>query len=279
MNVKFENHSIHGKCIFLDNGTVSVGIPLDFGIRVTHFSFCGEENLFFEHPLDMTAYCTPEGWRHRGGHRIWIAPEGDYVYAPDNEPIEYKLLDNGIEVIQKEDPWLNIVKSLRLEFLDDTSVKVTNFVKNTGGEVRRCSVWGVTAMKTGGTEYIDLSVRDRGYQPCHNITKWYYTNLDDERVTYKPDGIELKVLPIDVKFKIGVGHPDAPVRYELGDTVFIKADEMDKSREYPDGNVSYETYLSGEMVELETLAPLTDIHPGETAEHTEIWMLERKASD
>lgn len=279
MNVKLENHSVHGRCIFLDNGKISVGIPLDFGIRVCHFSFCGEENLFFEHPLEMTAYCTPDGWRHRGGHRIWIAPEGPHVYAPDNDPIEYILLDNGIEVTQKEDPRLKAVKSLRVEFLDDTSVRVTNFVKNVGNEPRRCSVWGITALKHGGTEYIDFAIRDGGYDPWHKITMWDYTSLGDERATYKREGIELRVLPVDARYKIGVGHPDAPIRYELGDTVFVKSYNVDKSREYPDGNVSLETYLSKDMVEIETLAPLTDIQVGETASHSEIWTLKRRDSN
>ena len=277
MNVKIENHKIHGECVFIDNGTLSIGIPLNFGIRVCHFSFLGEENLFFEHPNDMTAYCKPEGWRHRGGHRIWTAPEGHHIYAPDNLPIKYEIFDGGIEVTQPEDPWIHVIKTLRITFIDDTSVEVTNFMKNVGCETMRCSVWAVTAMKIGGVQSIDFELRSGGCDPWHKISMWDYTNLGDSRASYSREGIVLRGLPIDARYKIGVGHPYGPIRYELSDTVFIKSYDIFKDKEYPDGNVSYETYLSEHMVEMETLSPITDIKVGETAQHSEIWRLERKA--
>ena len=42
---------------------------------------------------------------------------------------------------------------------------------------------------------------------------------------------------------------------------------------YPDNNVSYETYMCDQMLEMESLSPLYSIAPGETREHTEVWHL------
>ena len=94
INKKFNTHPIHGECVYLDNGVIQIGVPLNFGLRITHFSFVGEKNVFFVQPNDMQTFSTKEGWRLRGGHRLWLAPESLADYAPDNQPISYKITKN-----------------------------------------------------------------------------------------------------------------------------------------------------------------------------------------
>jgi mannose-6-phosphate isomerase class I len=47
---------------------------------------------------------------------------------------------------------------------------------------------------------------------------WDYTSLGDERAKYERSKIVITHLPLDTKYKIGVGHPISPVRYENGKT-------------------------------------------------------------
>lgn len=275
MNTKIKVHNVFGKSLFAENGCVEIIIPLEFGLRIGHFSLLGEKNVFFEQPNDMTDLSTPEGWRVRGGHRMWLAPESEKVYCPDNAPIEYTLLENGVEIFQQEDPWLHVKKSMRIVFHDGAEVEVTNRVENTGEEAIRCSVWAISAMAPGGVEELSFALRDGGYDHWHRISMWDYTSLGDDRAEYRRDGIKLTHRPIDRKYKIGVGHPYGPVRYTNNGITFVKEFDVKPEMEYPDANVSFETFMCKHMVEIESLSPLMTIAPGETGAHTEIWRLEK----
>ena len=275
MNTSIKNHAIYGKCIFADNGVIEVGIPLDFGLRVGHFSFVGEKNVFFEQPNDMEKFTTDKGWRIRGGHRLWIAPESPLTYCPDNEPISYTVSDDTVTLVQKEDPWLHIIKTFTLKF-DGARLEIVHRIENLSEDELECSLWAISVMAAGGTEYIDLERRDGGMDHWHRISTWDYTSLGDPRATYTRDEIKIRHLPVDERYKIGVGHPFGPVRYENDGVVFKKYFAVEKDKIYPDANVSYETFFSQYMVEMESLSPLGKIGKGERMEHSEVWELLRK---
>ena len=79
---------------------------------------------------------------------------------------------------------------------------------------------------------------------------------------------------VEEKYKIGVGHPFGKVRYENRGVTFSLDYLIEEDERYPDGDVSYETFMCKHMVELETLSPLLKIAPGESAEHCEVWELD-----
>lgn len=273
MKWNIQNHPYFGESLYLTNDIVELIVPLNYGIRIGHFSLCGEKNVFFEQPHDMTDLTTPEGWRVRGGHRMWLAPESPKVYYPDNETISYEISDNGVLLLQKEDPWLRVKKSMHITFLGGAEVEVINRVENTGDETLNCSVWAISVMAPGGTEDISFALRDGGMDHWHRISMWDYTSLGDERAEYRRDGIRLTHRPMEQKYKIGVGHPNAPVRYENNGVTFVKKFDVDTNKEYPDGNVSFEAFMCKHMVEIESLSPLGSVAPGQTMEHRERWEL------
>ncbi|MBR2401328.1 MAG: hypothetical protein IKB01_00975 [Lachnospiraceae bacterium] len=276
MNFKKIYHECLGNCIFFDNGFVEVGIPLEYGIRIGHFSLVGKNNVFFEQPADMQDLTTEHGWRVRGGHRLWLAPESEKVYYPDNDPIGYQLLENGVELFQREDPWLHVQKTVTLCFADDYKVEVHHRIKNMSEDVIEASLWAVTSVVGGGVQYIDFQNREGGMDHWHRISMWDYTNLGDKRAKYFADGIKLTHMPVKEKYKIGVGHPYGAVRYEMEDVTFIKDFTVLPDEKYPDGNVSYETFLCRHMVEMESLSPIQKIKPGDWAEHSETWELRQR---
>ncbi len=265
-----------GESLFANNGTVELMIPLTYGLRISHFSFCEEENVFYEQPEDRKALTTEAGWNIRGGHRLWVAPESENVYYPDNERISYEVLGKEIIICQKEDPWLHVKKSMRISFEKDNGVRILHQLQNTGSQKMKCSLWAITAMAPGGIEQIPLALREGGMDPWHRISLWDYTSLGDRRAAYTREEIRLSHLAIDEKYKIGVGHPCGPIRYENRGIVFEKDFSLEPGSPYPDGDVSYETFLCKYMVEMESLSPYTELLPGETREHEEIWRLYRK---
>ena len=267
------NHIVHGECLYLDNGIVEIGVPLAFGIRIAHLSFVGEENVFFVQPKDMKTFTTEDGWRLRGGHRLWLAPEGESDYYPDNDPIEYKTAGETLILTQKNDPFLNVVKSMEIA-LKGNKVEVTHRVKNTG-KSRRIALWALTVMKGGGILSIPLPEREDGFDPLVNISAWDYTDLSDERLKFGKKEIKIRQGVGKSNLKIGVGHPAGAVSYKNGGTVFKKSIPLYKNKEYADGGVSFETFISDYMTEIEGLSPLITLSPDKTATYRESWELVR----
>ena len=72
--------------------------------------------------------------------------------------------------------------------------------------------------------------------------------------------------------KMGAGLLGA---YLLGSDLFIKRCDADPARPYADIGCSYETFTRDDMLELETLGPLTRLATGAFLEHIERWTLHR----
>ncbi len=276
LNTKIVNHPIWGKALFVDNDVIEIGIPLEFGIRIGHFSYKNEENLFYEQPNDLNDLCTPEGFRVRGGHRLWVAPESTKVYFPDNSQITYVIEDDTIRLFQAEDPWLGLVKSVEITFLGAEEIRIKHKVLNTQREEKKFSIWGVTSVAPCGKVFIPLKYCEKGSAPIHKITTWYYTSLGDERAKYARESITLSHKSLPQRYKIGVGHPDGPVTYENKGVIFEKSYEINPAAEYPDGGVSFEVFMCQHMVEIESLSPFFAVSAGEEAVFYENWRLKKQ---
>lgn len=267
-------HSAFGRSLYVDNGVVELIIPLEYGIRIGHFSYINEENVFFVQSPEMKEFNTEDGWRIRGGHRLWLAPETPETYCPDNAPISYEIQSQEIHLRQEVDK-SGVKKSIKIAFGEGACIHLTHKVENCGKESINKALWAVSVLAPGGTEYIPLGSREGGMDHWHRISWWDHTCLGDERATYEKDMIRIQHLPIDKKYKIGVGHPAGPVRYVNKGVIFEKSYDFIQDAVYPDGNVSFETYFCLHMAELESLSPLYTIAPGEKAEHKETWKLYR----
>ncbi len=274
MQTYLKEYRHYGLCLFAENGDIKIGIPLNFGLRICYLSYKGSDNLFFEQPKDMTDITTPEGWRIYGGHRLWLAPESEKTYYPDNEPIKFQLDGDKIILSQETDPWLNVNKTFEI-VLRKKSVKITHKVKNLNQNSIKYALWPITSLDGGGVETIPLPTAKEGFNDLYHISTWFYTDLSDERVEFSKDFIKLHHKPLKTNFKIGVGHPYGNVKYENKGVVFEKSFKIYKNKKYTDGNVSFETYLCEHMIEVETLSPLYTIKPNKTAVYTENWILSK----
>ena len=268
-----------GDLLFIENGDIVLGVPINLGIRISYLSYKGSENLFFEQPCEMTEeLSTEEGWRVYGGHRLWLAPESDLSYYPDNNPINYEIFEDKIVLSQSTDPWLNVKKEIEISFNNDNEVILNHKVTNESCETKKFAPWSITSMAGNGVQYIPLrDVQEKEvFQPKYHLSMWHYTNLGDKRIEYLENGLKITHGKGKSEFKIGVGHPDKYVSYTNKGVVFEKVLNVDINAIYPDGNVSYETYMCDHMIELETLSPLKTVAPNETVYHTETWRLRKE---
>jgi hypothetical protein len=59
--------------------------------------------------------------------------------------------------------------------------------------------------------------------------------------------------------------------YVLGDHLFLKTIPLIEGKEYPDLGSNFETFTNEEFLELESLGPYSEVSPGQTVKHTEVW--------
>ncbi len=273
MKYHFEEYKHFGRCLCVTNGFVLLKIPLSFGLRIIYCSVSGRENIFYEQPAD-TAYLTaPSGWRIFGGHRLWLAPESEKSYYPDNSSIKYDIEENEIKLEQDADKYLHIIKYIKICFSeDDPSVlSVTHIVKNNGNKELCAGVWTVSAMAAGAVIEIPFNGTKEGYAPGRNISLWRDTNLGDSRLKVSSEKISIYHKPLNNYFKIGLWCDEGRAACISNGQKFEKKAEVFKDRDYPDNNVNVEVFQCPQMLEFELLGPLSKIPPGESISFTEQW--------
>lgn len=269
---RIESYRHFGRCLFLSNGTLELIIPLDFGIRILGLRPPGGENLFYEQPAADALFTTPGGWRLYGGHRFWLAPENERSYWPDNSPVEHELHDGGVVLRQPADGFLDVEKSLDINFGDDPeAVAVTHRAINRGGADLRCGLWGISTLRAGGTASVPFSGTGDEYSPTRSLSVWENYSLSDERLRFGDNVVYVDQLPVYAPFKIGLACREGEMRYDNGGYGFTIRFDVDPGRIYPDANSAAQIYTHRDMLEIESLSPLVSLAPGDSAEHKEYW--------
>ena len=264
-----------GKCLFATNGVIDIRVSCEFGIRVLSYSFHDEENVFFEQPSDMTDLTTPEGWRIYGGHRFWLSPESDHTYYPDNRPVGVEIRGKEILIRQEKDPWLDVIKEMRVILSEGTRVDVVHQVTNVSGKEKAWALWGICPMAAGGTERIGIPQPAWPYDPAVSVAVWPGTDIGDPRFRFGRETFELQQAPGKRPVKIGLTQTAGVQTYENRGVRFSLWSDRIPEMKYPDGGMCYETYICDHMLEMETLSPVYTLADGASAEHTEHWDLSR----
>jgi hypothetical protein len=262
-------------CVQIGNGLVDLVITTDVGPRIIRYGFTGRVNEFCE--IDSTMGLKGgNDWRLYGGHRLWHAPESrTRTYEPDNHPVRWEEIDNGIRTIQDVEKLSRIQKEMEVTLSPGGSrVRILHRLINRNPWPIELSVWALTAMATGGKEVVPQPDRDTDLLPNRLISLWPYTRLNDPRVYWGERFILLRQ-DTDIKhpFKFGIPNEAGWAVYFNHGHLFIKHYTHHPDRRYPDLGVSYETYISHFMLEMETLSPLTLLMPDGSIEHTEEWEL------
>lgn len=262
-------------CLRLSNSSIEMIITTDVGPRVLHLGFLGGANLFYENPAQAGTTGGDE-WKIYGGHRFWCAPEvREFTYAPDNFPVQAEAKENELTLTASVEK-SGVCKSLKIT-LDNlrNEVRIIHSAKNCSLAEITLAPWGLSVMRKGGTAIIPHQVQlpDR-LLPTHSISFWGYTSLADPRWGWSKKYIFLKQDPAaTTPQKIGVNNQYGWAAYAVGNQLFMKKFGYFPGQNYPDFNCNFEAYTNSEMLEMETLAPLVDLQPGESVSHEEIWCL------
>lgn len=247
------------------------------GPRIVRLFYDGtEENLFAEVPDKR--WITPFGdYYIRGGHRLWSAPEDmPRSYMPDNEDLGVEELANGIRLTQREKR-ICIHKSVEIQLDDQTPrVKLVHRLKNESKGAVDLAPWAITMLRPGGIAILPQAASPLDAEhllPNRNLVLWSYASWNDPRLEIYDTYALIQAQPSPAPFKIGYLNHSGWIAYLLNRVLFVKQFETHIDCAHPDMNCNAEVYCNDRWLELETLAPLGHLRPGDEITHIETWQL------
>ncbi len=265
-------------CYQLSNGLVDLIVTTDVGPRIIRFGFTGGGNEFREFP-EMMGQTGGDTWLIYGGHRLWHAPEEmPRTYYPDNAPVALEEHDGLVRLIQQPEPTTGIQKEIDLRLMaGEARAIITHRLRNTGLWAIELAPWALTVMAPGGVAVIPLPPRGshaENLQPTSTLTLWAYMDMADPRWTWGRSFVLLRQDPTaSGPQKIGARVPDGWTAYARDGRLFVKMFEYKPDARYPDFDSPVEVYTDAQILEVETLGPLSKLAPGASVEHVEQWFL------
>jgi hypothetical protein len=270
----------------LSNGDVELIITLDVGPRIISYRLAGGSNVFknYEEQMGKTG---EKDWQIRGGHRLWVGPEDlTRTYAPDNGPVRYEEQANGVRLKPALDTAYGMQKEMVVQLNPHGSgVTLLHRIGNVGHEATELAAWTLTVMAPGGVEVIPLPPKRPHPGPPQNARSpkdyaanqlmaiWPFFDFKDPRWNFGSKYITLRQDAKRGPTKIGLAHQLGWVSYLNGGTLFVKRFGYEEGKNYPDNGVNFETFTNEDMLEMESLGPMTRLEPGKAVEHTEHWDL------
>jgi hypothetical protein len=289
-NKMLERISYHGweDAYRISNGTVDLVVLADVGPRVISYSFTGGENIFHEAP-EHAGLTGGTEFRLYGGHRLWVWPEVDRTYFPDNSAVAVSQANNNkvvrfIAPVEGAAPGSNLQKELEIR-LDEVGSRVTvsHRIINRDSRPTELAPWAPTMMRAGGRAILPLPPRaamDKDhFQSVGPLTLWSFTDFADSRWVLGTEYIQLRQQSNSTgRFQeqmTGVFNPAGWGAYFVDGTLFVKRTPVTPAAQYPDFGCNFEVFTNPEFLELESLGPKVQLAPGESTVHKEIWTLFR----
>lgn len=268
------------EAIHIESGRVRLAVTTSVGPRVLALLTEDGTNHFAELP-EMTLDCPGSEPIHlRGGSRLWAAPEDPRsTYRPDDDAVGVEQIGDGVRLTTRPDAVSKTHREIEIRAIGPERFALDYRVVNHADRPQRLAAWAITMLRPLGRAFLPLLTEPfdaGGFQGQRNIVLWSYSRNDDPRYVLHDHAIEVRssVLadgPLDMPFKVGTSLRRGWTAHYRAGLLFVKYAAHDESCAYADMGASGQVYSHGDFTELETLGPLTDLRPGEAAEHHEDW--------
>ncbi len=260
--------------VTLETNKLSLQIPCTFGPRITCLQLIGGANLLAELPDFSIERPDGEVYSFYGGHRLWSAPEDPIrSYALDDLAVEISQEEDGFLVRKPVEPETGLEKSMLITLSNRVAkLTIVHGLTNLGPAPLECAPWAITQFRIGGMAILPQDCSQTNLLPNRALAFWPYTDITSPNVTLGNRFILVRAEP-QPPFKIGFPNPRGWLAYWLEGTLFVKKTAYHSGELYNDFGSSSECYCNHQFLELETLAPLHKLAPGESALHTETWEL------
>lgn len=262
----------------LANDHVQLDYLAEAGPRLVRlFLADSTDNLLAEAP--DVHWPTPFGEYYlRGGHRVALAPEAlELSYVPDNTGLIVEELIDGVRLIRPPEIGSGVSKAIEVQLHPDRpALTLRHSVRNDRPEPIEIAAWSITQLPLGGLAVAPLRVRQDGnrHRPDRQLVLWPYTSWQDARLFADDDYVWVDAQPDEEELKIGL-LARGWLGYLRNGTFFLKRFDPQLDLLHPDYNTNAHLYSSQRYIELETLAPLSMLEPGEASRHVETWEIYR----
>jgi hypothetical protein len=248
------------------------------GPRIVRLMLAGsDENLLAETP--DVQWPTPYGDFHlRGGHRLWHAPEAfPRTSYPDDAGLTVEEVEGGVRLSGPVEPHTGVRKSIEIHLCEDgAGATLVHVLSNAGAWPVELAPWAITQLPLGGVAVLPqrIALPDlAGLAPDRHLALWPYASWQDPRLRLYDDYVLVEGAPRMPPVKIGYLNERGWAAYARAGVLFVKRFEPRPGSVYPDRGCNVEVYCSDRCLELETLAPLCTLEPGQTATHVETWRI------
>jgi hypothetical protein len=248
-----------------------LSIATGYGPRVAGLRLGDGPEMFAALSPDVVIDRPDSGtYRFHGGHRLWASPEIPAIsYTPDDHTCQVSADQDRIAITAPADR-AGLAKTIIVSS-DGGRLAVDHTLVNEGAETMEVAPWAITQVPLGGTVLLPFGARaGQGLQASHSLILWPYTDLSDARLTWRERALVIETAP-GAPLKVGSGPAPGRLGYLLEEHLFIKEIPSAESGEYPDRGAVAQVYVNGSFGELESLGPLSILHPGASATHREIW--------
>jgi hypothetical protein len=264
----------HGfRTLSLGNACLRLDYLAEAGPRLVRLILaCSTENLLAEAP--DVSWPTPNGdYYLRGGHRLWHAPEAPTRSdEPDNHGLSITRRGAAVRLTQPIEAATGLRKSIEIELaVDAPRVTVRHMIENDGVSAIELAPWAITMLPLGGLAIMPQHrATDHAVLPDRHLVLWPYTRWHDARLCLDDDYVAVNAQSAEQPFKIGC-LSTGWIGYLRNGVFFVKQFDPRLDQLHPDRNCNVEVYSNHRFIEIETLAPLTHLSPGQTVEHVETW--------
>jgi hypothetical protein len=270
----------------IQNDAVELIVLADVGPRIISYSFLGGENQLHEVPTHAGQTGAKEYVAY-GGQRLWVSPEVERTYYPDNVKCVIQEISGGVRVtppVESASPGAHLQKEMEIRLATSGSrVRVTHRITNHNHQATQLAPWAIAMMAPGGRAILPLPPKApldmQHLLPVGLFAFWSYTDFADPRWRLGTKYIQLgqDAHPTG-RFREqmgGIFNPAGWGAYFREGHLFVKRAAIVEGARYPDHGCNFELYSDPDFLELETLGPLVDLLPGQTVTHEEEWQLWR----
>jgi hypothetical protein len=275
------------RCLEISNDHLRLIVTLDVGPRILYFGPPDGPNLFKEFP-EQAGVLQPKVpkpdsgyWLPWGGHRLWVAPEGNHCYVPDNQPARLETLgEDHVRLTAQDEPEAGWRRGLEINLQSSAArVHVTHHLTALRDLNEAWAPWALSILDVGGVAILPqppMGPHPENLLPNRNLVLWAYTSLQDPRLNLGDAEWQVRQDPTRGPLKIGLHHRGGPVGYLNKGWLFTTTVPSVEGATYPDFGVNCEIFTNESILEVETLAPLTRLRAGESVEHAVEWTLEAR---
>ncbi len=266
-----------GKCVFITNGLLTLGVTVDVGPRVIYCALEGHDNIMFvDEKRRFKEDCGEYGmWYNYGGHRLWSSPElVPETYSPDSNPVAFEQNGSRFTFTAPQTPFGKVF-SLGFELSEDKAeVKVVSGIKNVSDKPALFAPWSLTCLADGSVAILPMCTRKSGFLPNRVVSLWEYSDVNDPRFKMTNEYARIRQDSfIRTPFKAAFNNEDGWEAVVLKNQVFIKKISEYRFVRYPDYSCNVEVFTNDSFLECEVLGEYREYQPGEAAEIEETWRI------